>query len=98
MPHFSIQQTRILSHPVLLYALSTASVLFQASRKRKKNKPQTHPTPSKQITEHSQTNLLAAFHSRGRLSPKYERGGLIEFEGGKKGSIVMKDENIKHIH
>lgn len=56
-PHFLIQQTRILSHLVLLKY--NFNVISSSKKENTKNKTN-HPTPSKQITEYPQMNLLAA--------------------------------------
>lgn len=57
-----------------------------SSLKRKKSPP--HSTPSKQITEYLQMNLLAAFHLEVHQAQNMQ-GVLIEFEGGTTRKVVL---------
>ena len=70
---------RILSHPVLLYALSTASVLFQAWTKEKKTPPHSLQTDHRVSPNESNSS----FPSRGEPGLKYARRGWLSLREAK---------------
>lgn len=80
----SIQQEDLKSPSAALCLMHSFSLV--SSLKKEEKKP--HPIPSKQITEHLQINLLAAFlldiHQAQNM-----QGVLIEFEGDMTRKVVL---------